>query len=163
MVRPSSAAAGVFRWGVFVVMIAALLESAGPILTVLTPLVVVPLTIITFYLRALREHQMTRHADLARKVDAIETSSGELRKALAEFDRYYTTKEEWLRECMQARQGLEQLTKATVRIETAMGAYLGQRCSNRSTIRSTIGTRVARPAVDPSQTVSSPGCHEECT
>lgn len=143
----------------FVVIIAALFESAGPILTVLTPLVVVPLTIITFYLRALREHQMTRHADLARKVDAIETSAGELRKALAEFDRYYTTKEEWLRECMQTRQGLEQLTKTTVRIETAIGTWLGQCCSKRSTIE----TRVARPVVDPRQTAASTDGHEECT
>jgi len=141
------------------VMLAALLESAGPILTVLTPLVVVPLTIITFYLRALREHQMTRHADLARKVDAIDTSARELRKALAEFDRYYTTKEEWLRECMQARHRLEQLTRATVRIETALGTCPEHRCSSRSTI----GTRDARPAVDPSQTALSPGYHEECT
>ena len=40
---------------------ASLLEAAGPLLAVLTPLVAVPLTVITFYLRSLREHQVTWH------------------------------------------------------------------------------------------------------
>lgn len=99
----------------------ALLETVIPLLTVLTPLVGIPLTIITFYLRSLREQQITTHVELIRRLDALESSAGELRRAVREFERNYTTKEEWLRECMQARQTLSQLTEATVRLE-ALGA-----------------------------------------
>ncbi len=100
---------------------ASLVESAGPLLTVLTPLVAVPLTVITFYLRSLRDHQELWHAELARRLESVEASTLDLRKTLAEFERYYTTKEEWLRECMHARRTLEQLIETTTRIETVLG------------------------------------------
>lgn len=86
-----------------------LLESAGVLLTVMAPLVAVPLTLITFYLRSLREHQLTLHAQVERRVTACETGLDELRRRLAEVEREYTTKEEWLRESLHARQVLEQL------------------------------------------------------
>lgn len=103
---------------------ASLVESAGPLLTVLTPLVAVPLTVITFYLRSLREHQVSWHADLVRRVESVEASVATVREAVAEFERDYTTKEEWLRECMMARRTLEQLCETTVRIETTMQGLL---------------------------------------
>ncbi|MCH8145924.1 MAG: hypothetical protein IIA55_14520 [Gemmatimonadetes bacterium] len=103
---------------------ASLVESAGPLLTVLTPLVAVPLTVITFYLRSLREHQVSWHADLVRRVESVEASVVTVREAVAEFERDYTTKEEWLRECMMARRTLEQLSETTVRIETTMQGLL---------------------------------------
>lgn len=106
---------------------ASLLESTGALLAVLTPLVAVPLTIITFYLRSLREHQVTWHAELVRRIDAVEASLGEVRKTLSEFERDYTTKEEWLRECMATRQTLQQLTEATLRMETIMNTVLANR------------------------------------
>ena len=107
-------------------MLASWLESTGALLTILTPLFAVPLTVITFYLRSLREHQVCWHAELIRRVEAIEASVLDLRKAFGEFERDYTTKEEWLRECMLARRTLEQLTETTVRIETRMqGAAAG--------------------------------------
>ena len=96
------------------------MESAGTLLTILTPLVAVPLTMITFYLRSLREHQISRHAEVVRRLESAESALGELRKALTEFERDYTSKEEWLRECMLARRTLEQLREATVRIETTV-------------------------------------------
>jgi hypothetical protein len=96
------------------------LESAGMLLTVLTPLVAVPLTVITFYLRSMREHQISRHAELVRRMDSVEDMITELRKTLGEFERDYTTKEEWLRECMQARRTLEQVREATIRMDTAI-------------------------------------------
>ncbi len=103
---------------------ASLVESAGPLLTVLTPLVAVPLTVITFYLRSLREHQVSWHADLVRRVESVEALVATVREAVAEFERDYTTKEEWLRECMMARRTLEQLSETTVRIETTMHGLL---------------------------------------
>ncbi len=101
-------------------MAANALESAGMLLTILTPLVAIPLTVITFYLRSLREHQVSWHAELVRRVESVEASALDLRKALTEFERDYTTKEEWLRECMLARRTLEQLSEITVRIETTV-------------------------------------------
>jgi len=96
------------------------LESAGVLLTVLTPLVAVPLTLITFYLRSLREHQVTLQAQLERRMDACESAVGQLRKSLDDMEREYTTKEEWLRECLHTRRALEQLTASTVRIEALL-------------------------------------------
>lgn len=104
----------------FSTIIASLVESSSVFLAILTPLVAVPLTVITFYLRSLREHQMARHADFARRFDLAEAAVAELRKTLGEFERDYTTKEEWLRECMLARRTLEQLSETTVRIETTV-------------------------------------------
>lgn len=108
------------RWLLFEVrsLVQELLQSTATLLTVLTPLVVVPLTVITFYLRSLREHQLSRYAELVRRVESIETACSDLRRLVSDFERDYTTKEEWLRECMHARSKLEQLAEASVRIET---------------------------------------------
>jgi hypothetical protein len=104
----------------FSMILASFVESSSVFLAILTPLVAVPLTVITFYLRSLREHQLSRHADLAHRFDLAEAAVAELRKTLVEFERDYTTKEEWLRECMLARRTLEQLSETTVRIETTV-------------------------------------------
>ncbi len=95
-------------------------ETIGTLLTVLTPLVAVPLTMITFYLRSLREHQVSWHVELVRRIESVEVAAVELRKTLGEFERDYTTKEEWLRESMHARRMLEQLTEMTVRLDTTL-------------------------------------------
>jgi hypothetical protein len=83
-------------------------------------LIAVPLTVITFYLRSLREHQVTWHGDLLRRVESVEGSAVELRKALAAIEHDFTTKEEWLRECMLARQQIAQLAESAVRFETIL-------------------------------------------
>lgn len=67
--------------------LASLWESIGTLLTVLTPLVAVPLTVITFYLRSLREHQLSWHGELVRRIESVEGSTLELRKAMGEFER----------------------------------------------------------------------------
>ncbi len=96
------------------------MHSLGTLLAVLTPLVAVPLTVITFYLRSLREHQLSWHAALVRRVDAVEDAVADLRKSIYELEREYTTKEEWLRECMHTRRLLEQVTEASIRMETIL-------------------------------------------
>ena len=95
-------------------------DSARTVLAVMAPLVAIPLTVITFYLRSLREHQMTWHRELVRRFEALEHSTAQLRETVTRFERDYTTKEEWLRECMMARRTLESLSKAAVRLETSM-------------------------------------------
>ena len=102
------------------------LETVGPLLAVLAPLVGVPLALITFYLRSLREQQVTWHAELSRRLSALESASAELRRHVDEFERDYTTKEEWLRESMHARRVLEQLTERTVRLDAARQSQLGE-------------------------------------
>lgn len=103
-------------------MIALWTESVGILLSILTPLVAVPLTAITFYLRSLREQQQSIRDGLVVRVESVERSVADVRRGIADFERDYTTKEEWLRECMLARRTLEQLSKATVRLETMLHA-----------------------------------------
>ena len=105
-------------------MLASLLELTAALLGVLTPLVAIPLTVITFYLRSLREHQVSWHAEFIRRVEVVEASTADLRRMLREFERDFTTKEEWLRECMQARRMLERATNTTVRIEAIVKTLL---------------------------------------
>jgi len=93
-------------------------ELSGTFLTVLTPLAAVPLTVITFYLRSIREQQMSWHTQWVRRLEAAEASMAELRRTLSEFERDYAAKEEWLRECMYARRKLEQLGETVIRLET---------------------------------------------
>lgn len=103
------------------------MDWMGSMLSLLTPLFAVPLAVLVFYLRSLREQQTSWHLDAARRFDALESTNGELRKAVRDFERDYASKEEWLRECMHARRKLEELTETTVRIETTMYGSQGSR------------------------------------
>jgi hypothetical protein len=98
--------------------------STAPILAVLGPLVGIPLTVITFYLRSLREQQVAWHAELMRRFESLERSTLELRRHVDEFERDYATKEEWLRECLHARRVMENLTETTVRLDATMAGVL---------------------------------------
>ena len=97
-----------------------MLESIGTLFMALTSIVAIPLTILTFYLRSLREQHASWQRELIRRIDMMESAMTELRKGLAELERDYTTKEEWLRECMYARRMIQQLIETTVRIETVI-------------------------------------------
>jgi len=112
---------------------ASLFERVVPLLAVLTPLVGAPLTVITFYLRSLREQQSTTHAELMRRLDAQESCMVEFRRAIHGFERDYATKEEWLRECMQTRRTLSHLTETTIRLEAFNAASQRRRSSVTST------------------------------
>ena len=97
----------------------AIMESTGAALAVLTPLVVVPLTVFTFYLRSLREQQSAWHADFVKRIEAVEGILNQIRRHVFDFERDYTTKEEWLREEMQTRRRIEMLRESTWRLEAA--------------------------------------------
>jgi hypothetical protein len=92
-------------------MIAWSWETGQMLIAALAPLVAVPLGVITFYLRSLYENQMNRYAELIRRFELVERMNGELAKTVSGFARDYTTKEEWLRECMYARGRIERLTE----------------------------------------------------
>ena len=87
---------------------------------VLSPLVGVPLTVITLYLRAIREHQTTTMAEIQHRIEVIEASVRDLVRATVDFEREYATKEEWVRESMLARRHMERLTEMVTRIETEL-------------------------------------------
>ena len=99
--------------------------TAAAIVAVAAPLVAVPLTVVTFYLKALREHQISRQDELARRIEALDESAGAARQAVVEVQRDYTTKEEWLRENMAARRHLERLLAAVTRLETEIDVVRG--------------------------------------
>ncbi|MCK4658989.1 MAG: hypothetical protein KAV82_05655 [Phycisphaerae bacterium] len=99
--------------------------TAATMVAVVAPLVAVPLTVVTFHLRALREQQTSRQDELSRRLEALERSLGTTRQALVEIQRDYTTKEEWLRESMAARHHLERLLSVVTRLETEIDVVRG--------------------------------------
>ncbi len=126
--------------------LASLWESIGTLLTVLTPLVAVPLTVITFYLRSLREHQLSWHGELVRRIESVEGSTLELRKVMGEFERDYTTKEEWLRESMYARRMLEQWMETAARMDATLRTVMS---SSRVELRTGAEAGRAEPESKP--------------
>lgn len=95
-------------------------EQAGVLVGILSPLVGVPLLMITLYLRAIREHQTNAKAEITQRIQTMEAAIRDLLKSTADFEREYTTKEEWVRESMFARQRLEKLTELVTRIEAEL-------------------------------------------
>jgi len=95
-------------------------EQAGALVGILSPLVGVPLLMITLYLRAIREHQTSTKTEITQRIQTMEAAIRELLKSTADFEREYTTKEEWVRESMFARQRLEKVTEMVTRIEAEL-------------------------------------------
>ena len=95
------------------------------LLGVMAPLVGIPLMVIMMYLKAIREHQATTMAEITRRIDAMEASIRDLLRSTADFEREYTTKEEWVRESMLSRQQLERLTEIVTRIEAELETEKG--------------------------------------
>lgn len=96
------------------------LPSVGTLLAVLTPLFAVPLTVIVFYLRSLREQQSSWHAEATRRLESNESGLGSLRGLLDDARRDFVTKEEWLRESMYARSLMESMRERTLRLEARL-------------------------------------------
>lgn len=94
--------------------------TVAAFLSAVTPLVVVPLGVITFYLRAIREHQVAKHRELAHRLECAEESVRSVSEAVSGIERDYTTKEEWLRESLHARRQLERLTEMMVKVQTEL-------------------------------------------
>jgi hypothetical protein len=95
-------------------------EASLPLFTVLTPLVAAPLTVLTFYLRSIREQQVYAQTTLVRRVERVEASFIDVRRALADVPRDYVAKEEWLRESLHARRLLESLVETVARVEAGL-------------------------------------------
>lgn len=99
-------------------------SEASVALGVLTPLIIVPLGVITFYLRGLREQQRASQADLSRRIERLDEAQRSMAGQLIEFEREFTVKEDWLRESMLARRNLERLTEAFARLQGTIDALV---------------------------------------
>lgn len=95
-------------------------ETTAVLVAVLAPLVAVPMSAMTFYLRALKEHQEHRSRDAASRLESLERQARCLQGCVEDVERDYTTKEEWLRESMLARQQLERLTEMVARMQARL-------------------------------------------
>lgn len=100
-------------------------EYLGGLLVVLTPLVGIPLTAITFYLRALREQHTGKLSELAQRADRLDEQADTLNRRINEVERDCTTKEEWVRESMLARGERQWLTEAVVSLQAETQAADG--------------------------------------
>lgn len=85
------------------------------------PLATAALSVVVFYLRSIREHQIERHAELLRRLERAEEDAARMRSAVRDVQRAFTTKEEWLRETMLARRRLDALMRAVARLEAQRG------------------------------------------
>jgi hypothetical protein len=99
--------------------------TAAALVAVLAPLVAVPLTVVTFHLKGLREQAAARQDEGSRRLESLEGAVAAARQTLLELQRDYTTKEEWLRESMVARHQLERLLGAVTRLETEIDVVRG--------------------------------------
>ncbi|MCP4591412.1 MAG: hypothetical protein GY842_11755 [bacterium] len=93
---------------------------------VVAPLVAVPLTVVIFHLRSMRDQQAARQDDLGRRLDLLDRAAGHLQRHMIELQRDSTTREEWLRESMSARHRLDNLSAAVTRLETEVEIELGR-------------------------------------
>lgn len=95
-------------------------------LGLVTPLAGAMLSVVVFYLRSMREHQLTQHAKLVRRLDRVEDETRRLVRTAREMERALTTKEEWLRESISARRRLDALTQAVGKLRVVSAKKEGQ-------------------------------------
>lgn len=97
-------------------------ESSLAIVGVVTSIVALPLTLLTFYLKGQRDSSEASRRELARRIEALERDYERLRIDLTDLERSTTTKEEWLREGLSARRSIESLEGSVVRMAALMEA-----------------------------------------
>jgi len=90
-------------------------------LAIVASLIAAMATVIVFYLRTLREHQLTKQAETVRRLERTEVTLERLTQVTGELDRQFATKEEWLRESMHTRRRLETVCEAVARLEACRG------------------------------------------
>lgn len=113
-------------------------EMVGALLTVLGPLLGVPLTVITFYLRGLKEQLKGTQAELVKRMEVLEQAAAELRRDWRMAERDFATKEEWLREVLQVRRQMEGLSVETLQLKLRLDLLSGseERAAARPSLKS---------------------------
>ncbi len=108
------------------------MNSIATLLTILAPVIVIPMTVLTFYLRSLRDIHTLHYDGCMRRMESLEASVVELRHQVAVWQRDFTCKEEWLRECMYARKRIEHWSEVTSRLEANMKILLQKSVNEES-------------------------------
>lgn len=95
-------------------------QLVGTIVATVSALVGPPLAVVVFYVRGIRDDQRAANEDMQRRATALDADLSRLSKAVDEVRQAYTTKDEWLRETMLARQQLERLSELLARLQADM-------------------------------------------
>jgi len=100
-------------------------QVATTLIGALAALTGAPLTAMVFYLRAIRDDQRDVRSALAQKLERIRADQRRLEQSLDQVERSFTTKDEWVRETMLARQQLARLTEMMTRIQAELETSRG--------------------------------------
>ena len=92
-------------------------KTLGALIGAMVPLLGLPLAMITLYLKSIRDYQVDRCEGIEDRLEHLDSAFHDVRRRVGDFERDYTTKEEWLRESMLARRQLEKLTELVTRIQ----------------------------------------------
>ena len=92
-------------------------KTLGALIGAMVPLLGVPLAMITLYLKSIRDYQVDRCEGIEDRLENLDAAFHDVRRRVGDFERDYTTKEEWLRESMLARRQLEKLAELVTRIQ----------------------------------------------
>jgi len=95
-------------------------ETTATLVAVLGPLVGVPMSVMTIYLRAIRDQQADRDREKTNQLRGLQEQIRNVEKQVEGIERDYTTKEDWLRESMLARKQLERLTEMVARMQARL-------------------------------------------
>ncbi len=92
----------------------------GSLATILSALVGLPLTVMVFYLRAMREDQRVSAAEWQRRAERLEADGRRLGAAIQALARTATPRREWRREQAAIRRELGRLTRVLVRLRSEL-------------------------------------------
>ncbi len=105
------------------------LMDANTLVAILASIVAIPLGVITFYLRALRDHLLAASRDSTQRIEQVDKSVRRVESRINDIERDYTVKEDWLRESMLARRNIQQLIEACARLD-AQGQPVSRTITN---------------------------------
>lgn len=83
----------------------------------ITPLIAIHMGVMTFYIRSLRDQHQSSFDDVTRRLENVAKNVERLSRRIADHERHFTAKEDWLRESMLARQNIEKLTRSITHIQ----------------------------------------------
>jgi hypothetical protein len=123
-------------------------DTLGALVGILAPLVGAPLTLIALYLKSIHQQQAGTHAATSQRIDRVEQSVLRVSEAVNDFERDYTTKEEWLRESLHARRQLERLTEMLARVQSELenSHGLAAEFARATQAMVTLAEKLSRPA-----------------
>lgn len=85
--------------------------------TIITPLIAIHMAVMTFYIKSLRQQHQSNFDDVTRRIERVAKNVESLSRRIADHERHFTAKEDWLRESMLARQNIEQLTRTIAHLD----------------------------------------------